>query len=208
MLLRHISFVVETRRGRPAGLGNYLCYLFFYPSFIGASEIYSEFHERNLSGGVYDYRFAGYKIVTGQLLLWVALQFTLPFEQVIQIRQPLTLWLSVLASLLLSGLFVMGLWSTIEGLALLYGIRLRPNFPAVLTCTNPAEFWRAWRATMTNWLIHYVYIPLFRSAAIAASSCATSLPRSPSAWRDTGWVSRSISSAYPPTTLRPSHCGD
>jgi hypothetical protein len=24
VLLRHISFVVETRRGRPAGLGNYL----------------------------------------------------------------------------------------------------------------------------------------------------------------------------------------
>ena len=90
----------------------------------------------------------------------MALQFTLPFEAVIQIRQPLTLWLSVVALLLLSGLFVMGLWSTIEGLALLYGIRLRPNFPAVLTCTNPAEFWRAWRATMTNWLIHYVYIPL------------------------------------------------
>jgi D-alanyl-lipoteichoic acid acyltransferase DltB (MBOAT superfamily) len=161
VLLRHISFVVETRRGRPAGLSNYLCYLLFYPSFIGASEIYSEFHEHNLSGAArYDYHTAASKIIVGQLLLWAALQYHLPFEQVIQIRDPVWLWGHVLALFALSGLFVMGLWSTIEGLALLYGIQLRRNFPGVLTCVNPAEFWRSWRATMTNWLIHYIYIPL------------------------------------------------
>jgi D-alanyl-lipoteichoic acid acyltransferase DltB (MBOAT superfamily) len=161
VLLRHVSFVVETRRGRPAGLSNYLCYLLFYPSFIGASEIYSEFHDRNLTGdGRYDYRAAAYKIIVGQLQLWAALQYSLPFEQVIQIRDPLQLWGNVLALFTLSALYVMGLWSMIEGLARLYGVQLRPNFDGVLTCLNPAQFWRSWRATMTNWLIHYVYIPL------------------------------------------------
>jgi alginate O-acetyltransferase complex protein AlgI len=52
------------------------------------------------------------------------------------------------------------LWATIEGVALLYGFQLRPNFAGILSCENPAQFWRSWRATMTNWLIHYVYIPL------------------------------------------------
>ena len=48
----------------------------------------------------------------------------------------------------------------IEGGALFLGVRLRPNFRGVLTATNPSQFWRAWRGTMTNWLIRYVYIPL------------------------------------------------
>lgn len=161
VLLRHISYVVETRSGRPARLDNYLCYLLFYPSFIGASEIYSEFHDRNLTGSErYDYRTAAFKIIAGQLLLWVALQFQVSFAEVIQIRDPMRLWANVLALFALSALFVMGLWSTIEGLSFLYGIELRPNFPGVLSCVNPAQFWRSWRATMTNWLIHYIYIPL------------------------------------------------
>ena len=54
----------------------------------------------------------------------------------------------------------MGIWNTIEGGALFLGVRLRPNFRGVLTATNPSQFWRAWRGTMTNWLIRYVYIPL------------------------------------------------
>jgi D-alanyl-lipoteichoic acid acyltransferase DltB (MBOAT superfamily) len=161
LLLRHISFVVEVRRGRPAGLLNYLCYMFFYPCFFGASEIYSEFHERNLKDVArYDYRAAAYKIIVGQLAVWASFQIDVSFDRVIQTHEPLMLWWNVLWLFLRSGLFVMGLWSTIEGLALLYGIELRPNFAGVLTCLNPAQFWRSWRATMTNWLIHYVYIPL------------------------------------------------
>jgi D-alanyl-lipoteichoic acid acyltransferase DltB (MBOAT superfamily) len=162
VLLRHISFVVETRRGRSSELGDYLTYLLFYPSFIGATEIYSEFHDRNLGAGAghYDYRAAARAIIVGQLLLAAGLQIQLPFEQVIRIRDPLSLWGNVLLLFGLAGLFGMGLWSTIEGLAYLYGVQLRPNFPNVLTCTNPAQFWRSWRATMTNWLLHYVYIPL------------------------------------------------
>jgi hypothetical protein len=161
VLLRHISFVVEARRGLRARLGDYLCYMLFYPSFIGASEIYSEFAERNLSGAThYDYRTAVTKIVLGQLQIWGALQIETSFKTVLQIENTPLLWLNVLMLFVRSSLFVMGLWATIEGVALLYGFQLRPNFAGILTCENPAQFWRSWRATMTNWLIHYVYIPL------------------------------------------------
>src|SRR5262249_32924394 len=27
-------------------------------------------------------------------------------------------------------------------------------------CENPSELWRAWRGTLTNWLIQHVYAPL------------------------------------------------
>lgn len=161
VLLRHISFVVEVRRGLPGGLVRYLCYVLFYPSCYGASEIYSEFSERNLSGHAnYDYRAAVVKVIQGQLQLWASFQIDVSFEQVVQIRSTPFLWLNVLMLFGRSSLFVMGLWATIEGVALLYGFRLRPNFAGILSCENPAQFWHAWRATMTNWLIHYVYIPL------------------------------------------------
>ena len=161
VLLRHVSYVVETRRGRPGGLVDYLCYLFFYTSYVGAVEIYSEFHSTNLvGGGRYDYRAASLKFMLGQLYAWAGLQLPFVFEQVILIRDPLELWGSMVLLFVRSALFAMGLWATIEGVALLYGVTLRPNFPNVIACLNPAQFWRSWRATMTNWLIHYIYIPL------------------------------------------------
>ena len=51
VLFRHLSFVVETARGMPAGVGQYLCYLLFYPNCFGTMEVYREFHDRNLREG-------------------------------------------------------------------------------------------------------------------------------------------------------------
>jgi len=160
-LLRHISFVVETRRGRAAAFTDYVGYMLFYPAFVGTVEVYDEFHDRNLrAAGSIDYGTAAAKIVRGSVLLWVALWLGVSFQEAIALRDPLRLWGHLVLLFITSALYAMGLWSTIEGIAHLYGIELRPNFPNVLTCRNPAEFWRAWRATMTNWLIRYVYIPL------------------------------------------------
>ncbi len=160
-LLRHISFVVESRRGMASGPGDYLCYMFFYTSFIGACETFNEFATRNLSGGgQYDYRAAATKIVLGHLYLWASFQIEITFDSVMLIENTWLLWGSAVVLFIRSSLFVMGMWSGIEGVALLYGVVLRPNFTGVLTSENPAQFWRAWRGTMTNWLIRYIYIPL------------------------------------------------
>lgn len=161
VLLRHISFVVEARRGRAADIGSYLFYMLFYPSFLGASEIYSEFSERNLSGPVaVPYPGVARSIIFGRLQIWAALQIPSSIEAALRIQGTLALWSYVLVMFVRSALFLMGLWRIIEACARLYGVQLRPNFPHILWCENPSQFWHSWRATMTNWLIHYVYIPL------------------------------------------------
>jgi hypothetical protein len=161
VLLRHISFVVETRRGKPAGPRNYLCYILFYPCCIGASELYDEFHDRNLNGsGSYDNWRAVRYVVAGRLQIWLALLLPVSFEATMRIGHPPTLWVHVLVLFVRSSLFLMGLWALIRACGLLYGVELRPNFAGILWCKNPSEFWRAWRGTMTHWLTQYIYIPL------------------------------------------------
>ena len=59
-----------------------------------------------------------------------------------------------------SAIFLMGIWATLEALALGWGMRIHPNFAGILAARSPSQFWYAWRGTMTRWLIDYVYIPL------------------------------------------------
>jgi D-alanyl-lipoteichoic acid acyltransferase DltB (MBOAT superfamily) len=162
VLLRHVSFVVDTRqRALSASLRDYLSYMLFYPSFIGASEVYHEFAEHNFSPDARcDHSTAALKAIAGQLQVWASMQIDTSFDHVLQVQSTPLLWGNVLVLFVRSALFVMGLWATIEAAAMLYGFRLRPNFFGLLQCENPAQFWRSWRATMTNWLIQYIYIPL------------------------------------------------
>lgn len=46
------------------------------------------------------------------------------------------------------------------GLALLFGIRLPWNFDSPYKATSIADFWRRWHITLSDFLKHYVYIPL------------------------------------------------
>lgn len=161
VLLRHISFVVEVRRGLPSDLGGYLCYMLFYPYCIGASEIYGEFWERNLAGEThFDYASAARKIIVGGLLMWISGQMVTSFDHVLATSTAPLMWWGVLLLFVRSAFFLMGFWAVIEGVSLFYGFRVRPNFAGILSARNPAQFWHSWRATMTNWLVHYVYIPL------------------------------------------------
>jgi hypothetical protein len=161
VLLRHLSFVVEARRGIPGELADYLCYMAFYPSCLGASEVYNEFYDRNLMGpGRYDYRGAVRFVVSGGVQIWAALLLPVSFDTTVRLEHTATLWLTVLLLFIRSALFIMGLWAVITACACFHGIELRPNFAGILRCENPSQFWHAWRGTMTRWLIQYVYIPL------------------------------------------------
>ena len=161
VLLRHLSFVVEKRRGYRGSLADYLCYMLFYPSCVGATEVYNEFHDRNLTGPArYDYRGAIQHVGSGSLQIWLALLLPVSFEATVRMPDTAMLWLGVLLLFVRSALFIMGLWAMITACACFYGVELRPNFAGILWCENPAQFWHAWRGTMTRWLIQYVYIPL------------------------------------------------
>jgi D-alanyl-lipoteichoic acid acyltransferase DltB (MBOAT superfamily) len=47
-----------------------------------------------------------------------------------------------------------------RGMALLLGFELPPNFREPYLSRNPAEFWRRWHITLSQWLRDYVYVPL------------------------------------------------
>jgi len=159
--LRHASFVVESRRGYRGGIGAYLCYQFFYPSVVDASQVYDEFARWNLAEGTFiDRRAAARQLVAGLALLWVANRLFAPFDTLYAVRETGRLWLAVVRQFYSATCFAAGVWAFAEGSARLYGIVLRPNFAGVLSATDPSRFWRAFRGTMTNWLIRYVYIPL------------------------------------------------
>ncbi|HLK12240.1 MAG TPA: MBOAT family O-acyltransferase [Candidatus Binatia bacterium] len=161
VLFRHISFVVEAARGAPATLGNYLCYVLFHPSCLGAVEVYPEFLERNLrNGGNYAYRLGVAKVVKGSLLMWLGLQISTTETTMFASSGTWEVWRSLVLVFLRGALFATGVWSGVEGGALFLGFRLHPNFSGIFTAQSPSQFWHAWRGTMTNWLVRYVYIPL------------------------------------------------
>lgn len=47
-----------------------------------------------------------------------------------------------------------------RGLALLLGFELPLNFQEPFLSRNPAEFWRRWHITLSNWLRDYIYVSL------------------------------------------------
>ncbi len=160
MLLRQISFAVETRRGRSASFRHWACYQGFYLSCF-ASQVYDEFHDWNLAARpAFDPRALARGLLGGSLLLAGAGLIPVTFATVLATTRTLPLWEASLGLYVRSTLGLMGFWSMLEAIALLYDVRLRPNWPRTILATNPAEFWRSWRATMTWWLIRYIYIPL------------------------------------------------
>ena len=161
VLFRHISFVVEHARGVPSTFGGYLCYLLFFPNCIGAMEVYDEFWSRNLARETApQFRRAALWVVAGNALVWLTIHISADENQVVGSTGFLSLWGNALLHFFRAALGSLGIWAIVEGGALFLGVQLRPNFRYVLTATTPSEFWRAWRATMTYWLIRYVYIPL------------------------------------------------
>lgn len=69
-----------------------------------------------------------------------------------------------------------------RGLARLLGIELSKNFDRPFAASDPAEFWRRWHMSLTQWLTDYLYLPLrrrllrsgvARSHAIAISTFST-----------------------------------
>jgi hypothetical protein len=160
-MMRHVSFVVEARRGASTRLADYLYYLFFFPSCFGAMETYDEFGARNFDQRRQpDLGAALVGAIRADVFVRAALMVPMSRDAWFVGMGFLELWGQSLLLFVRGALFLRGVWSMIEADALLLGVQLRPNFTGVLTASNPSRFWRAWRGTMTHWLIRYVYIPL------------------------------------------------
>jgi len=159
--MRHLSFAAEAWKGPAPTLSGYLAFLFFFPTVHGAMEVWSEFRARNLEGDPQPaVAEALFRVVSGTLLLALALQIDASMDRILAAGAWLATWLEILRAFLRSALAVTGLWAVYEGGALFLGFRLHPNFRGILLAESPSAFWRAWRGTMTNWLIRHVYVPL------------------------------------------------
>lgn len=162
--LRHLSFVVEVCRGSTITLGDYLCYLTFYPGLsgaFGAPETYPEFSRRNLGPRLHpDDRLAFRQVALGLTQVWIARRIPASTAALVEASTMAAAWGASLSMLLRVALYGMGIWALIDATALAFGFRLRANFSRILQCENPSDLWRAWRGSMTNWLITYVYAPL------------------------------------------------
>jgi D-alanyl-lipoteichoic acid acyltransferase DltB (MBOAT superfamily) len=161
LFFRCISFAVEARRGCPASLLDYVAYMFFYPTVLGTVEVYDEFQRANLmQPRLPQYVHAALRFALGFIRVTVAVKITYSFNDVVQVESFLAGWGVVVIVYLKTVLFVTGCFDSMVGVAHLYGYQIRENFPGVLLASSPREWWRTWRATMTHWLIRYVYVPL------------------------------------------------
>jgi len=159
--MRHASFALATRSSPPASLAQYLAYLLFYPTCLGAMEVFDEFRDKNLRGdSVQAPAEALGRIALGAVALTIALQIDASMDRVTATAGALAAWGEVSRLFVRASLAVSGLWGMLEGGALLLGFRLRPNFRRILLAESPREFWHAWRGTMTRWLTVHVYVPL------------------------------------------------
>jgi len=92
--------------------------------------------------------------------VWLAFPASVDLAGLLAAPGRLAFALTYLLFFVRSAVFLMGLWSTLQALALCWGMRIHPNFAGILAARSPSQFWYAWRGTMTRWLVEYVYIPL------------------------------------------------
>ncbi|HWP65697.1 MAG TPA: MBOAT family O-acyltransferase [Candidatus Limnocylindria bacterium] len=161
MLLRHVSWLVDVRRGAGGTLLDYWSYQLFYPCCYGATERYADFRARNPEPGTFADDARLFRVaVRGAVYYWLAFRIPVDLPALLAPSGVLPFHLAYLALFVRSALFVMGIWATLEALALGWGVRIHPNFAGILRAQSPSQFWYAWRGTMTRWLVEYVYIPL------------------------------------------------
>jgi alginate O-acetyltransferase complex protein AlgI len=163
MLLRHVSWVVDVRRGAAGSWLDYGCFQLFYPCCYGATERFADFRARNPDPGAHvDEGRLARTALRGAVYsaVWLAFPAWVDLASLLTVPRRLGFVAAYLLVFVRTAVFLMAVWSTLEAMALCWGMRIHPNFAGILAARNPSEFWYAWRGTMTRWLVEYVYVPL------------------------------------------------
>jgi len=163
MLLRHVSWVVDVRRGAQGSFLDYCCFQLFYPCCYGATERFADFRARNADPGAFvDERGLFRAAFRGAVYsgIWLVFPASIDLASLLTAPGRLAFAATYLLVFVRSAIFLMAVWSTLEAIALCWGMRIHPNFAGILAARSPSQFWYAWRGTMTRWLVEYVYIPL------------------------------------------------
>jgi hypothetical protein len=164
ILMRHVSWAVEFAGGMAPSVVDYCHYLLFYPGaagLLGAPEVFAEFRQRNLvRQPVQPDPKLGLRLVRGAAYIWLSRRIPLPMETVVASTDFFTVWVLQGIYWVEVALYLMGLWTVVDAVALLLGVRLRQNFAHLLQVENPSDLWRSVRGTMTYWLVYHIYRPL------------------------------------------------
>jgi alginate O-acetyltransferase complex protein AlgI len=56
-----------------------------------------------------------------------------------------------------------GYTDMVLGVSMFFGITLPPNFNNPYLATSPAEFWKRWHISLSNWFNYYLFSPISRS---------------------------------------------
>lgn len=96
------------------------------------------------------------KLCIGDRLSYVTEKIFTGYEN----AERLELWLGYYAYSIQIYADFFGYTMVATGAALLFGIKLSPNFLHPYFSASPQEFWRRWHITLSSWFRDYVYIPL------------------------------------------------
>ncbi|HVY47341.1 MAG TPA: MBOAT family O-acyltransferase [Minicystis sp.] len=167
-----ISYTVDVYRGvfEPRReLHEFVAGLTFFPHLVAGPIVRSSYllpqFERPAAPSWDDGRLAYLLIATGLLNKTLADLLAAAADPVFASREPrgaLETWTAVLAfGGQVYGDFC-GYTDMATGIALLLGFKLPPNFDLPYLSRSPAEFWRRWHISLSNWLRDYLWFPLAR----------------------------------------------
>jgi alginate O-acetyltransferase complex protein AlgI len=167
--LQILGMTIDTYRGRAVAvesLREYALFVSFFPQLIAGPILRSTFIVQLRAGtpGAWDRR-GLWLIASGLLKKVVFADFLLaPFvNPVFAVPEAAT------ASMVLMAIYSFtfqiyfdfsGYTDIARGLARLLGFELPLNFREPFLSRNPAEFWRRWHISLSQWLRDYLYIPL------------------------------------------------
>ena len=149
-------------------LGEFLCYLVYFPKLIAGPIVRAADFLPQLSQGfkitVQDFEIAcGYLLVGAVKKLVIADQLASHVSTIMAAPQ------SYNAATLVQGIigYTVQIYADFSGYsdmaigcARLMGIKFPQNFLMPYSSVNIAEFWRRWHVTMSNWFRDYVFLPL------------------------------------------------
>ena len=168
--LQNISYIVDVRKKTAIPCSNlidYCLYISFFPKLIaGPIEKASNFlnqikKERSLE---FD------QLVSGLMLfLWGFFQKSVIADNIANISNKIFLLEETSFFILCAGAFAYtiqifadfsGYTDMARGLGRLFGFNLVNNFNNPYFSRNPADFWKRWHISFSQWIRDYIYIPL------------------------------------------------
>lgn len=195
--LRVIHFALDAWKGTlpAATFGDFLCYLFFLPTAIaGPINRFQDFH-RGLRRRRWDARHFSLgceRILYGYAMM-IALGNYLVSMKLANLIIGLTAAHPGLAAYLDCVRYGLNLYAQFAGyshiavgFAHLLGFTVMENFHYPFLAAHPADFWRRWHISLSNWCRDYVYLPVLSVTrrplpAILASMLVLGL------WHELSW---------------------